>query len=139
VTLAYEKDPAAIYAASFATVRSEANLDRLPESLRPAATRLVHACGMVDVVDDLTFSDDVADKGKAALVAGAPILCDCEMVASGIIRSRLPVENQVVVTLNDPRVKMLADKLKTTLAQTCMHSRLPRRFCRGGGGQSRVE
>lgn len=110
----YEKDPAAIYAASFATVRAEANLDRLPEALRPVATRLIHACGMVDVADDLTFSEDVAEVGTAALAGGAPILCDCEMVASGIIRSRLPAENQVIVTLNDPRVRMLAAKLKTT-------------------------
>lgn len=114
MTLVYEKDPAAIYAASFATVRVEANLDRLPESLHPVATRLIHACGMVDVADDLTFSHDVADKGGEALANGAPILCDCEMVASGIIRKRLPAENQVIVTLNDPRVQMLAAKLKTT-------------------------
>ena len=114
MTLAYEKDPAAIYAASFATVRDEANLERLPESLRPVATRLIHACGMVDVADDLAFSNDVADRGAEALANGAPILCDCEMVASGIIRKRLPAENQVIVTLNDPRVQMLAAKLKTT-------------------------
>ncbi len=112
--LSYERDPTAIYAASFATVRAEANLARLPDSLRPVATRLIHACGMVDVADDLTFSPDVADEGRAALAAGAPILCDCEMVASGIIRARLPAENQVIVTLNDPRVRMLASKLKTT-------------------------
>ena len=112
--LAYERDPAAIYAQSFATVRAEANLERLPQSLRPVAIRLIHACGMVDVADDLAFSPDVADSGSAALAAGAPILCDCEMVASGIIRSRLPAQNEVIVTLNDPRVAMLAKKLKTT-------------------------
>lgn len=110
----YEKNPAAIYAASFATVRAEANLERLPEGLRPVATRLIHACGMVDVADDLSFSADVAEAGRAALAAGAPVLCDCEMVAAGIIRSRLPAGNKVIVTLNDPRVKMLAAKLKTT-------------------------
>ncbi len=112
--LTYERDPAAIYAASFATVRAEANLGRLPESLRPVAVRLIHSCGMVDIADDLAFSDDVADAGAGALAGGAPILCDCEMVASGIIRARLPAENQVIVTLNDPRVAMLAAKLKTT-------------------------
>ena len=112
--LSYERNPAAIYAASFATVRAEANLNRLPDSLRPVATRLIHACGMVDIADDLTFSDDVADAGIAALKNSAPILCDCEMVAAGIIRARLPADNQVIVTLNDPRVKMLAAKLKTT-------------------------
>lgn len=112
--LTYERSPAAIYAASFATVRAEANLGRLPESLRPVAVRLIHSCGMVDIADDLAFSDDVADAGAAALANGAPILCDCEMVVSGIIRARLPAENQVIVTLNDPRVAMLAAKLKTT-------------------------
>ncbi len=112
--LSYERDPAAIYAQSFATVRAEANLDRLPETLQPVATRLIHACGMVDVADDLAFSDDAADAGVAALAGGAPILCDCEMVAAGIIRTRLPAENEVIVTLNDPRVQMLAKKLKTT-------------------------
>jgi len=110
----YERDPAAIYAQSFATVRAEANLARMPDSLHPVAIRLIHACGMVDVADDLKFSADVAEAGVAALAGGAPILCDCEMVASGIIRRRLPAENEVIVTLNDPRVEMLARKLKTT-------------------------
>ena len=112
--LRYEKDPAAIYAQSFATVRAEANLARLPESLHPLAIRVIHACGMVDAADDLAFSDDAAGRGRDALVAGAPILCDCEMVASGIIRRRLPADNEVIVTLNDPRTAMLAQKLKTT-------------------------
>ena len=112
--LTYERDPAAIYAESFATVRAEANLARLPESLHPVAIRLIHACGMVDVADDLTFSDDAAEAGITALAGGAPILCDCEMVAAGIIRRRLPAGNEVIVTLNDPRVAMLAQKLKTT-------------------------
>jgi len=110
----YERAPAAIYAQSFATVRAEANLARIPESLHPVAIRLIHACGMVDVAGDLAFSDDAATAGMAALAAGAPILCDCEMVASGIIKRRLPEGNEVVVTLNDPRVEMLARKLKTT-------------------------
>lgn len=112
--LTYERDPAAIYAQSFATVRAEANLARIPASLHPVAIRLIHACGMVDVADDLAFSDDAAEAGAAALAAGAPILCDCEMVASGIIKRRLPATNEVIVTLNDPRVAMLASKLKTT-------------------------
>jgi len=95
-------------------VQSEANLDRMPETLRPIATRLIHACGMVEVADALAFSDDLAERGADALRSGAPILCDCEMVASGIIRRRLPAENEVIVTLNDPRVQMLSAKLKTT-------------------------
>ncbi len=113
-TPVYERDPAAIYAESFATVRAEANLARLPDSLHPVAIRLIHACGMVDVADDLAFSDDAAEAGIAAIAKGAPILCDCEMVAAGIIKRRLPANNEVIVTLNDPRVAMLAAKLKTT-------------------------
>lgn len=114
MSLTYERDPAAIYRESFATVQREANLERLPEGVRPVATRLIHACGMVEVADELAFSDDVAARGAQALKDGAPILCDCEMVTSGIIRRRLPAENEVIVTLNDPRVQMLAAKLKTT-------------------------
>lgn len=110
----YEKDPAAIYAASFATVRAEARLERFPESLQPLVIRLIHACGMVEVADRLAFSPDVATVGVAALRAGAPVLCDCEMVAAGVIRRGLPARNEVLVTLNDPSVPDLASNLGTT-------------------------
>ena len=110
----YLRDPAAIYAQSFATVRAETDLARFPASLRPLAERVIHACGMIDAADDLVFSDDAGEAGRAALADGAPILCDCEMVAAGITRARLPADNEVVVTLNDPRTAMLAAKLRTT-------------------------
>ncbi|MBJ3763630.1 precorrin-8X methylmutase [Maribius pontilimi] len=110
----YEKDPAAIYAQSFATVRSEARLDRFPAGLDALAIRLIHACGMVEIADRLAFSPDAHDAGRAALAAGAPILCDCEMAGAGIIRRHLPAGNDVVVTLNDPRVPDLARRLGTT-------------------------
>ncbi|MBP1806703.1 precorrin-8X methylmutase [Rubellimicrobium aerolatum] len=110
----YLKDPAAIYAESFATVAREARLGRFPESLRPLATRVIHACGMVEVADRLAFSADAGEVGRAALRAGAPVICDCEMVAAGIIRSRLPVGNEVIVTLNEPGVPELAHRLGTT-------------------------
>jgi len=112
--LDYERDPAAIYRQSFATVRSEADLSRLPEVLHPVAIRLIHACGMIDVAEDLAFSEDVLDAGRAALAGGAPVICDCQMVAAGIIRQGLPAGNDVVVTLNDPRVPDLARDMKTT-------------------------
>jgi precorrin-8X/cobalt-precorrin-8 methylmutase len=99
----YEKDPARIYAQSFATVRAEARLDRFPADLQPLVTRLIHACGMVDVADRLAFSPDAAAAGQDALRRGAPILCDCEMVAAGITR-RFLTGNPVIVTLNDPAV-----------------------------------
>jgi precorrin-8X/cobalt-precorrin-8 methylmutase len=100
----YEKDPAAIYAASFATVRMEARLDRFAPAMQPLVTRLIHSCGMIEIADRLAFSSGAAAAGYAALQSGKPILCDCEMVGAGIIRRYLPAENKIIVTLNDPSV-----------------------------------
>lgn len=100
----YEKDPSAIYAASFATVRTEARLDRFAPAMQPLVTRLIHSCGMIEIADRLAFSSGAAAAGYAALQSGKPILCDCEMVGAGIIRRYLPAENKVIVTLNDPSV-----------------------------------
>ena len=110
----YEKDPAAIYAASFAAIEAEARLDRFDAGMRQLAVRLIHACGMVEVADRLAFSPGAAAAGAAALAAGAPVLCDCEMVAAGVSRRNLPKENGIVVTLNDPAVPALAERLGTT-------------------------
>ena len=110
----YLKDPAAIYAESFATVEREARLDRFPDGLRPLVTRVIHACGMVEVADRLAYSPDAGEAGRTALLAGAPVICDCEMVAAGIIRSRLPAGNEVLVTLNEPGIPELAQRLGTT-------------------------
>ena len=110
----YERDPSAIYRKSFAIVRRETPLDRVPAALEPVAVRLVHACGMPEIVSDLAWSHDVVDAVSAALSAGGTVLCDCEMVASGIIRSRLPEAASVIVTLNDSRVRDLARDLGTT-------------------------
>ena len=114
MTPQYERDPAAIYAQSFATVRAEARLDRFDPLTAAVAVRLIHACGMVDVADRLAVSPGAAAAGRAALSAGAPVLCDCEMVAAGVIRRALPAANPVVVTLNDPRVPDLARAMGTT-------------------------
>ncbi|TNC70348.1 precorrin-8X methylmutase [Rubellimicrobium roseum] len=110
----YLKDPAAIYAESFATVEREARLGRFPESLRPLVTRVIHACGMVEIADRLAFSDDAGEAGRAALATGAPVICDCEMVAAGITRARMPAANEILVTLNAPGVPELAKRLGTT-------------------------
>jgi precorrin-8X/cobalt-precorrin-8 methylmutase len=110
----YLKDPAAIYAESFATVEREARLDRFPADLRALVIRVIHACGMVEVADRLAFSADAGGVGRRALAGGAPVICDCEMVAAGIIRSRLPAVNEVLVTLNEPGVPELAGRLGTT-------------------------
>jgi precorrin-8X/cobalt-precorrin-8 methylmutase len=110
----YERDGAAIYRRSFATIRAEADLSELPDDVARVAVRMIHACGQVDLVDDLAFSPAVVRRARAALDAGAPVLCDAEMVASGITRRRLPKDNDVVCTLNDPRTPELARRLGTT-------------------------
>ena len=113
-SLRYERDPAAIYAGSFATVRREARLERFSPVMERVAVRLIHACGMVEVADRLAYSDAAAEVGAEALKNGAPILCDCEMVGAGIIRRHLPAGNEVVVTLNDPAVPGLAQEIGNT-------------------------
>ncbi|WP_448621383.1 precorrin-8X methylmutase [Geodermatophilus sp. URMC 65] len=110
----YEKDGAEIYRRSFATIRAETDLAGLPEDVARVAVRMVHACGQVDLVEDLAFSPDVVVRAREALDAGAPVLCDAEMVASGVTRRRLPKDNDVVCTLNDPRTPCLAADLGTT-------------------------
>lgn len=110
----YERDPAAIYAASFATVRAEANLDRFDAGMQSVAIRLIHACGMVEVADRLAYSPDAYAAGHAALLSGAPVLCDCEMVGAGIIRRYLPAGNEVIVTLNDASVPDRAKAIGNT-------------------------
>ncbi len=102
--LDYIRDPAEIYRQSFATVEAEAGLDRLPQDMIPIAKRLIHSCGMIDVIDDLAFSPDAVKSGLEALAAGAGIYTDVEMVKAGIIEKFLPVGNEVMCTLNDPRV-----------------------------------
>ncbi|MCM4078373.1 precorrin-8X methylmutase [Paractinoplanes hotanensis] len=110
----YEKDGAEIYRRSFATIRAEADLTGLPVDVARVAVRMIHACGMVDLVRDLAYSPQVAAVARKALLAGAPVLCDAEMVASGITRKRLPAANEVICTLRDPSVPALADRLGTT-------------------------
>lgn len=110
----YVKDPAAIYAESFATVAREARLDRFAADMRPLITRLIHACGMVEVADRLVWSGGAFAAGHAALQAGKPVLCDCEMVGAGIIRRYLPAGNEVIVTLNAPEVPARAQTIGNT-------------------------
>mgnify|MGYP001793193537 CR=1 FL=1 len=110
----YERDPATIYEKSFATVRAEARLDRFPAGMDALAIRLIHACGMVEIADRLSFSPRAFEVGAAALRSGAPVLCDCEMVAAGVIRRALPSGNEVIVTLNDARVPGMATERRTT-------------------------
>lgn len=110
----YEKDGPAIYRQSFATIRAEADLAGLPADVSQVAVRMIHACGMVDLVRDIAFSPDAVAHARAALRSGAPILCDVAMLASGVTRKRLPADNEVICTLSDPSVPELAAKMGTT-------------------------
>ena len=110
----YIKDPSAIYAESFAIVRRGADLSRFDPDMAEVAVRLIHACGMIDVVDDIEASSDFTRAATDALHSGAPVWCDCEMVASGITRKFLPASNKVVTTLNDDKTPSLAKQLQTT-------------------------
>ncbi|MED7949471.1 MULTISPECIES: precorrin-8X methylmutase [unclassified Streptomyces] len=122
----YEKDGASIYRQSFATIRAEADLAALPADVSQVAVRMIHACGMVDLVEDLVYSPGVVASARAALRAGAPILCDVNMVASGVTRKRLPADNEVVCTLTDPSVPELARAMGNTRSAAAMELWLPR-------------
>ncbi|MEV8567692.1 precorrin-8X methylmutase [Streptomyces sp. NPDC051322] len=114
IVFEYEKDGAAIYRRSFATIRAEADLTGLPADVAQVTVRMIHACGMVDLVSDVSYTPQVVARARAALRAGAPILCDVAMVASGVTRKRLPADNDVLCTLSDPSVADLAARLGTT-------------------------
>jgi precorrin-8X/cobalt-precorrin-8 methylmutase len=103
-----------IYRQSFQIIRAETDLSQLPLALEPIAVRLIHACGMTDIVQHLTYSPDVVRAGHRALLSGAPILCDAQMVANGIIQERLPADNAVICTLRDPTVPEIAVRLQNT-------------------------
>ncbi|MCA0450255.1 MAG: precorrin-8X methylmutase [Proteobacteria bacterium] len=110
----YIRDGAEIYRRSFATIRREADLSRIPPDLEKLAVRVIHACGMVDAAGDLVFSENAGKAGRDALASGAPILCDARMVAEGITRARLPAKNRVICTLGDPQVPDLAARIGNT-------------------------
>jgi precorrin-8X/cobalt-precorrin-8 methylmutase len=112
----YLRDPAAIYQASFAVIRREAPIDRLPPALQPVALRVIHACGMPDIVADLRWTDDAIDQGRRALASSRPVLVDSTMVAAGIRGDRLPGANPILCKLNDPATAGLAAKGATTRA-----------------------
>jgi precorrin-8X/cobalt-precorrin-8 methylmutase len=112
--LDYIRDGTEIYRNSFAIIRAEANLAALPPDLETVAVRLIHACGMTDIVQDLACSANAAAAGRLALAQGAPIFCDAQMVANGVTRSRLPAHNPVLCTLNDSQVVGLAQTLQNT-------------------------
>ncbi|OIP75028.1 MAG: precorrin-8X methylmutase [Oscillatoriales cyanobacterium CG2_30_44_21] len=118
--LDYIRDGNEIYRQSFATIRAEADFSGLPHDLEVVAVRLIHACGMTDIVQDLAYSQDVVKIGREALRNGGNILCDAQMVANGVTRKRLPAQNQVICTLNDPTVPELAQSIGNTRSAAAM-------------------
>ncbi len=120
MSIDYIRDGAEIYRRSFAIIRAEADLDGVEPTLSRVIVRMIHACGMVDLARDVATSPGFAPATAAALEAGAPILCDTSMVASGITRARLPADNEVLCTLADPRTPGLAARLATTRTAAAM-------------------
>ncbi|MRH90079.1 precorrin-8X methylmutase [Nocardia sp. SYP-A9097] len=114
VRTSYLTDGAEIYRRSFATIRAEADLARFPADVSQVVVRMIHACGQVDLAAEVDFSNGVVNSARAAMQAGAPILCDANMVASGVTRKRLPADNEVLCLLGDPRVPGLAAEMGNT-------------------------
>jgi precorrin-8X/cobalt-precorrin-8 methylmutase len=108
------RDPAEIYRRSFAIIRSEADLARFDAGAQEVVVRMIHACGMVDLADDIVISPGFAEAARAALAAGAPVICDVEMVRHGVIGRLMPSGNDVLCLLNDPQVREIASRDATT-------------------------
>ena len=110
----YLRDPAAIYRQSFRIIEAEAGLERLPADIASVARRMIHACGMTDLVDDLAFSPGAGVIGRAALAAGASVICDVRMAAAGVLQDRFPAGNAVLTGLDQPDTDRLAEEKATT-------------------------
>ncbi|MBP0577769.1 precorrin-8X methylmutase [Labrys sp. LIt4] len=116
----YIRDGAEIYRRSFAMIRAESDLSRFSALEAPVVVRIIHACGMVEVAADVEMSADLVASARAALRAGAPLLCDSKMVANGVTRARLPADNDVICTLDDPRTPELAREIGNTRTAAAM-------------------
>ena len=112
--MAYLRDPELIYQQSFSTIRKEADLSHFPQDIANIVVRMIHSCGMTDIAQDIVYTINAASAGKAALIQGAPVLCDSRMVCEGVIRAKLPAENEVLCWNNCPESADLAKKLGTT-------------------------
>ncbi len=117
----YIKDGMAIYKRSFAIIRAEARLERFAPDEAELAVRMVHACGLVEAAEHFEFSAGFVAAARNALVGGAPILCDTEMVARGVTRSRLPADNAVVCTIGEAEVAGLAAEIGNTRSAAALH------------------
>ena len=112
--MAYLRDPELIYQQSFTAIRKEADLSHIPQDIANIVVRMIHSCGMTDIAQDIVYTISAASAGKAALMQGAPVLCDSRMVCEGVIRAKLPAENEVLCWNNCPESSVLAKKLETT-------------------------
>jgi precorrin-8X/cobalt-precorrin-8 methylmutase len=122
----YQKDGAAIYRRLFATIRAEADLSRFDGDEERVAVRMIHAAGLIGLEAQLRFQPGFTRAARAALAAGAPILCDARMVSEGVTRSRMPGGNEVVCTLHDPEVPGLAAAMSTTRSAAALELWRPR-------------
>lgn len=123
---AYLRDGTAIYEQSFAIIRAEADLSRFSDDETDVVVRMIHACGMIEAAMSIVFAADVVGSARRALRAGAPVICDSEMVSHGITRARLPANNAVICTLRDPRVPALAENRRTTRSAAALELWLDR-------------
>ena len=121
----YIRDPDEIYRRSFGIVRAETDLARLPDGLHGIALRIVHACGMPDIVADLDWGGEPGTAGREALAAGAPVIADCRMVADGVIRRVLPADNSVLCLLDEPDLAEAPRRLRTTRSAAAVDRWLP--------------
>ncbi|WP_040511276.1 precorrin-8X methylmutase [Gordonia soli] len=122
----YLRDGAAIYRESFATIRAESDLAGFADDVATVVVRMIHACGQTDLTTDVVATPGVVDAARGALRAGAPILCDANMVASGVTRRRLPADNEVLCFLGEPGLPELAARMETTRTAAALQFWLPR-------------
>ncbi len=125
----YETNGAAIYLQSFAMIRAEADLRCFSPEEEVVVVRMIHAAGMVGLEKFVRFTPGMANAARAALEAGAPILCDARMVSEGITRTRLPAKNDVICTLNDPRVPGMAAEMSNTRSAAALELWRPYLAC----------
>ena len=112
--MAYLRDPELIYQQSFTAIHKEADLSHFPQNIANIVVRMIHSCGMTDIAQDIVYTISAASAGKAALMQGAPVLCDSRMVCEGVIKAKLPAENEVLCWNNCPESAVLAKKMGTT-------------------------
>ena len=122
----YLRDPEAIYRQSFQIIESEAGLGRLPADIAPIVRRMIHACGMTDLVRDLAYSDAAGVSGRQAIRDGAPIICDVAMTAAGVIRRHLPAGNPILTGLEQPETDRIAEVNATTRSAAGMDALVER-------------